>query len=544
MTEQLRVLWIFGAGMGLAALLGFIVKKFRISPIIGYLLAGFMIGPKSPGFIADPELAEQLAHIGVTLLMFAVGLQFNWGDLLKVRRIALPGALTIAAIIGALGFFLGKSLGFESNASLILAISLVVSSTVVIVRLLSDYNLMDTKSGHIVVGWTVVEDLISIFALIILPSLAGSLVPSDLGVAFGVAILKVMLLALVVYLVGEKIVDFLLKGVARMGSHELFTVATLALVFMIAAGSSYVFGVSIALGAFIAGTVIGKTELSHQAAANALPMRDAFSVIFFLSVGMLLDPNVVMENLPLFFSILALVLLVKPLLAFLGMKLGGYAFPVAATVALAIGQIGEYSFILIEEGSRLGLVPDDLFDVVVAVSLASIVIVSLLFQSVSLLPQTRARRGERFDLAESFNNIDAVMGPKAIVAGFGPIGRAAAETLVHEGYQVQMIERNVDTVTWAKRQGIASIYGDASQTRILELADINDAELFVIAVPDHAAAYKIFVNARYLNPYLKFVIRIRFEEGLQLFEGVDFPIICDETLAGASISQVLANYLK
>ena len=543
MIDQLRVLWIFGFGLGFAALLGFCAKKLKLSPIIGYLLAGFLIGPNAPGFVADPELSEQLAYIGVTLLMFAVGLHFNWNDLLKVKKIALPGAFLSAFVIGSLGYFIGTSLGIANNGSLILALSLVVSSTVVIVRLLTDYKLMGTKGGHIVIGWTVVEDLISIFALILLPTLAGSNL-DKLGVSLGMAALKIVSLALIVYTVGERIVSFILKCVARTRSHELFTVATLALVFMIAAGSSYLFGVSIALGAFIAGTVIGKTDLSHQAAANALPMRDAFSVIFFLSVGMLLDPGSVMSSLPLFFSILALVILLKPLLALFVMKAGGYNFSTALMVALAVGQIGEYSFILIEEGSFLGLVSDDLFDVVVAASLASIIINSFLFRFVEKLPQERAKKGDSYGPVDELFEPPSKIAPRALVAGFGPVGRAAVQTLVKEGYQIEIIDRNIDTINWVKHQGLKALYGDASQLRVLEQAQIEEAELFVIAVPDPASALNIFTNAKYLNPYLKYVIRVRFEESLSLFQGIDFPLVCDESLAEEKISQVLANYIK
>jgi CPA2 family monovalent cation:H+ antiporter-2 len=547
MIDQLMVLWIFGIGLGIAAIFGYIAKKLRLSPVIGYLLAGFMIGPHAPGFVADPVLSEQLAYVGVILLMFAVGLHFDWGDLINVRQIVLPGALSVAAVVFGLGYFLADYLGEGGVAGIILGVSLVVSSTVVIVRLLSDYSLLNTKSGHIIVGWTVVEDLISILFLILLPGLKESVsggVDGSLFYTLGIAFLKMISLALIVYVVGEKAVSWVLKSFARTRSHELFTVATLAVVFLIAAGSATIFGVSIALGAFIAGTVIGKTEVSHQAAANALPMRDAFAVIFFLSVGMLADPVAVSHNIPLFLGILAIVLLIKPLLAFGAMRLGGYAFPTAATLALAVGQMGEYSFILVEEGSRDGLLSDEIFDVVVAASLVSIMVNTFLFRAVKYFTQTPASKDTPPIQLKEVLSPPSKIAPKAVVAGFGPVGQSAVETLLEKGYEVEVIDQNIDAVPFIQNRGLKTLFGDASQTLVLEKSSLAEADVLIVAVPDPDVALGIVKSAEYVNPYLKFIVRVRYQAKKSLFEGKPYLLVCDEELAGDSIRNLLANYLQ
>lgn len=385
MGEGLTIIWLLAIGLGLACLFGYLTQKIKQSPIIGYLFAGYLIGPNFPGFVADAYIAEQLANIGVTLLMFAVGLNFNWKDLIAVKKIAVPGALILSTISILAGTFYSMYLGESLIAGFVVGLAICVSSTVVIVRVLSDQGLLHTKQGHIVVGWTIVEDLISVFGLLLLPALVPAQTTTDgttLSIIYQVVwvLAKIVILGLLVYLFGERIIDKILKVIAKTKSHELFTLAVLSIAFLIAILSSFLFGVSIALGAFIAGTIVGKTEMSQQAAANALPMRDAFAVIFFLSVGMLFSPLAVMNNLPLFFGVLMILLVLRPLLAFLIVKIAKYPQAIAFTVALAISQIGEYSFILAEEGSQLKVLPDNAYDILVASAFITIGLNPILFQ--------------------------------------------------------------------------------------------------------------------------------------------------------------------
>lgn len=556
MMEELRIIWLLAIGLGLACILGYGAQAARIPPIVGYLLAGYLIGPNSPGFVADISMAEQLANLGVTLLMFAVGLNFNWKDLIAVKSIVLPGALTISGfsiILTALySFYTGETL----ISGLVIGLAICVSSTVVIVRVLSDQGLLNTLQGHVVLGWTIVEDLISVFGLILLPALVPKFTQTDnqfvLGIVYSIfwTLIKIGALAVFIHFIGEKLIDRILKIIARTRSHELFTLAILTCVFIIAIFSSYLFGVSLALGAFIAGTIIGKTEVSHQAAANALPMRDAFAVIFFISVGMLFNPIALTNNLKLFFGALFVLIIVRPLLAFLFISLSKYPMPVAFTVALAQAQIGEYSFILAEEGSQLNILPDIAFDVIVACSFITIGLNTLLFQlfqsickkhvkPVSTLPLKELS----FDfLNESKSKPDAFL-PRAIIIGFGPIGQDSAKYLIKKGFRVLIIDQNIDTVTALKRQNVETIFGDATQFHILEKAEIENARLLIITTPDFLTTKSIIQTAKNINSYIQIIARIRFKGDSKndVFEGI--PIVCDEESSSEKFISVIAHTL-
>lgn len=546
MGDELRIIWLLAIGLGLACLLGYVAQRVKQSPIIGYLLAGYLIGPNSPGFVADSYISDQLANIGVTLLMFAVGLSFNWKDLIAVKKIALPGAIILATISifsGALYcWYLGESL----IAGFVVGVAICVSSTVVIVRVLSDQGLLHTKQGHIVVGWTIVEDLISVFGLLLLPALAQTNLSTDhpsLGIASQIfwVVLKIIALGLIVYLFGEKLIEKMLKIIARTRSHELFTLAILSSTFLIAIGSSYLFGVSLALGAFIAGTIVGKTDMSHQAAANALPMRDAFAVIFFLSVGMLFSPAAVMNNLPLFFGILVILLVIRPILAFLIVNIAKYPLAVAFTVALAIAQIGEYSFILAEEGSKLGILPDNAYDILVACSFITIGLNPILFQLFQSFCKKPLRLNDQKELAvEELNEPKhgkPSFLPRAVVIGFGPIGQEASKRLLKKGYHVTVIDQNIDTISGLKGAEIETIFGDATQFYNLEIAQVENAKLLVITTPDQSVTQSIIQTARSINPYIQIIARLRFKMDLDNQNWGDIPIICDEE---ASLEKFIA----
>lgn len=540
MGEELRVIWLLAVGLGFACLCGYITLKLKQSPIIGYLLAGFLIGPNTPGFFADPYIADQLATIGVTLLMFVVGLNFNWKDLLEVKKLAVPGALILSCISVLAGVFYTQFLGESLLAGLVIGIAISVSSTVVIVRVLSDRGLFGTKQGHIVVGWTIVEDLISVFGLLLLPPLVSTNIvslDSRTNVIFETifVLVKITALGIITHLFVGKFIEKILNIIARTRSHELFTMAILSTTFMIAIASSYLFGVSLALGAFIAGVIVGKTDMSYQAAANALPMRDTFAAVFFLSVGMLFNPVTIMHNLPLFFGILVIILAMRPLIAFLIVKIAKYPSSVAATVALAIAQIGEYSFILAEEGSVLGILPDNAYDIIVGGAFVTISLNPILFKLFRITGTgVRATRYSNVPEELSIHHLSESADTnlpflnRAIVIGFGPIGQAAAKEILKRGYRVTVVDQNIDSIASLKGGKIETIFGDATQLYILEKAQIENARILVITTPEFSTTQSIVQIAQSSNPDVKIIARSRYKACLAKQLLSDITIVCDE----------------
>lgn len=379
---NLKIVLILTVGFSLASILGYLTHRLKLSPILGYLIAGYLIGPYFPGFVADVKLSEQLAEIGVILMMFGVGLHFKWQDLMNVKFIAIPGAIgqtLIAATCGALLLYMS---GWTLEAGIIFGLAIGVASTVVLVRVLTDNSLLHTPQGHICVGWLIVEDLITVIVLLLVPTLAAGneMTMQSVALSIAVALFKFFLLAVIMFTIGRSFVGYALEKVVQTKSHELFTLTILALTFIIATGSALVFGTSIALGAFIAGMVIGQTNLRRQVSNNALPLKDAFVVIFFLSVGMIFNPHAIVDHFFLFISTLGIILILKPLTAFVISVTLKYPYKTALTVAIALAQIGEFSFILAEEAMKFKILPDDGYDIIVACALVSISINPLLFK--------------------------------------------------------------------------------------------------------------------------------------------------------------------
>lgn len=554
MEEELRSIWLLAIGLSLACLFGFIAQKLKQSPIIGYLMAGFLIGPNTPGFFADYYIAEQMANIGVTLLMFVIGLNFNWKDLLEVKKLALPGALTLSAISIIAGTLYTHYLGESLLTGFVIGIAISVSSTVVIVRVLSDQGLFRTKEGHLVVGWTIVEDLISVFGLLLLPALVSTNSIStgiDSNIFFSIfwVTAKIAALAIIIHFFGEKCIEKILKIVARERSHELFTMAILSTTFMIAILSSYFFGVSLALGAFIAGVIVGKTDMSYQAAANALPLRDTFAAVFFLSVGMLFNPQTLMNNLPLFFGILVIILIMRPLITLVIFKIAKHPASVGLTVALAIAQIGEYSFILAEEGSNLGILPDNVYDIIVGGAFVTIALNPILFK---LFHITGSRATRYSNIPEELSNNllsdtsqEAVIGlPRAIVIGFGPVGQTAANEILKNGFHVTVIDQNIDAVASLKGKNVEAIFGDATQFHILEKAQLDNARLLVIATPEFLTTQSVLQVAQNTNPDLKIIARSRYKASLANQLLGDIEIVCDEEAVSERLIPLLRKELE
>lgn len=382
--NNLHIVAILAIGFSFASLFGYLAQRWKLSPLVGYLFAGYLIGPYSPGFVANLQTAEQLAEIGVILMLFGVGLHFKWQDLYEVKGIALPGALCQMICSTLLGFAGLYYLGWSKEASLIMGLAISIASTVVMVRMLSDYRLLSTTQGHIAVGWLIVEDILTVIALLLIPLLTlfqNKEAPSVLQLSQSVLeiLFKFSLMAASVLTLGQRLVSATLFAVARLKFEELFTITLLALIFMIAVGSIFLFGTSIALGAFAAGMVVGQTVAKHRVLANALPLKDAFTVIFFLSVGMLFKPSAIWENGHSFLFALSLVLLVKPLLALAITLMLNCRFYTGLLIAISLSQIGEFSFILAEEGLKLNILPDEGFDIIVACAILSIALNPLLF---------------------------------------------------------------------------------------------------------------------------------------------------------------------
>lgn len=538
-AHELQTLWILAIGFAIACGAGYFAEKLKLPSILGYLIAGFLIGPNSPGIVVDPAVTDQLAMIGVTLLMFVVGLNFSFDDLSKVKHLALPGAVALSFLSILAGTLLGIYEEGSILSGFVIGLAICVSSTVVIVRSLTDQNLIHTKEGHLVIGWTLVEDLISVFGLILLPALVVSkqgdfLIP--LLQSIGLVVMKVILLGLFIYMIGSQILEKLLKTVARTRSHELFTLAILASVFTIAIGSSYIFGVSLALGAFIAGTVVGKTALSHQAAANALPMRDAFAVIFFLSVGMLFNPPTIFKNLPFFLLLLLIVMCIRPLAAYLFAKAARLSSYQATILAFSIAQIGEYSFILAEEGNRLHILPDAAYDLIVATAFVSIGLSPLLLKLFS--PRSKEDKKESKEEQE----IPHSFLPKALVVGYGKVGRAAADELA-PFYNVVIVDRNIDTVIEHIGASIL-LFGDATQRVLLERAGALNAQIAIITTPDWRINREIITSFQELNPYAKVITRAHMIRDKEHLSDFDIPIICDEEEAAEKMRHVVKSILN
>ncbi len=392
-SYDLKIVLLLAIGFTLAGILGYFALRLKISPILGYLVAGYLIGPYSPGFVADSHIAEQLAEIGVILMMFGVGLNFRIQDLMKVKKIAIPGALGQTLISALLGASIVHLFGWSLTSGVILGLAIAVASTVVLFRMLGEYNLLQTKEGHIAAGWLIVEDIITVLILLFLPTLSSVLKGEeflfyDIFMPLLVILGKFLVLAVVLFAFSRKVVSYLFAKVILTKSHELFTLSVLALIFLIATATTFFFGISIALGAFIAGMVVRRTKVHHQVFEHSLPMKDAFIVIFFMSAGMLFDPMVIAKNFPLFISVLGIIFIAKPLIAFLITVILKYSYKTALTIAIALTQIGEFSFILSEEAMKFNLLPDKGYDLIVACALISIVVNPFLFK---LLDKKKSR---------------------------------------------------------------------------------------------------------------------------------------------------------
>jgi len=500
---------MLAAGLGAALILGYFTQRLGLSPIVGYLIAGVLVGPHTPGFEANAAIAEQLAEVGVILIMFGVGLQFHLEELLAVRRIAMPGAVVGMAAATALGAWVARMFGWPVPGAVVFGLTLSVASTVVLVRVLSDAHKLHTPIGHIALGWLVMEDLLTVVTLVLLPTFAtGQLTPAAVGVDLAIALAKVGALVVFAAVVGQRLIPALLDRVAATRSRELFTLAILVLALGIAVGAAMLFGVSMALGAFVAGMVVNRSDYSLRAASDALPMRDAFAVLFFVSVGMLLDPGTLLEEPWLVAGALAVVVVGKPIVVALMLGVMGYPLRTVLTVPSALAQIGEFSFILAGVGRMLGVLPAIATDVVVAVSIASIVInplASRLIQPTerALVRLRRRAEAEPIDEAAS-SSLDPQT--RAIVIGYGPTGRTVTRLLRENGISPTVVELNMDTVRELRQEGTSAVYGDARHNDSLVTAGLRHAGTLIVSGAD-TGSLEIIKGARDINPRVHIFVR-------------------------------------
>jgi len=504
-------------GLTAALVLGFITQQLRLSPIVGYLLAGIAVGPHTPGFEAHGEIAQQLAEVGVILLLFGVGLSFHVRELLAVRRVAIPGALLASSVASLLGILAARAAGSDWSTAIVFGAAVAVSSTVVLMRVLADNRDLHTQVGHIAVGWVVVEDLLTVAALVVLPAVLGGndLGPQELALTIGMAVVKIIALVAIVFLAGGRIIPWLMERIAATQSRELFTLAVLVIALGIAVGSARLFGVSMPLGAFLAGTVVGRSDFSLRAASEALPMRDAFAVLFFVSVGMLFEPAALLQSPWLLLATLAIILLAKPITVCIGVLLLGKPLPVAVAVALSLTHIGEFSFILAALGRQLGVMPDEAANTLVAAAIVSITLSPLLYRLKRPITRWLTGRGHAASTADDIV-MDIVMpenvapSHRAIVVGYGPVGQTVTQLLLDNAIDPTVIELNLDTIRRLRTFDVRAVYGDASRPEILAEAGIKRSEHLILTSGSGSVDEEIVRVAKELNPDVRILARSQY----------------------------------
>lgn len=566
MPHDVTLIATIAAGFGLAMIFGLVAARLKMPPLVGYLLAGILIGPGTPGFVADVGLAGQLAEIGVMLLMFGVGLHFSLQDLMAVKKIAVPGAIvqiTVATVLGAaLSLWWGWSLG----AAVVFGLCLSVASTVVLLRALEARGLLKSVNGQIAVGWLVVEDLVMVLVLVLLPALSGILSGTDTSgqipeetassvwITVGITLAKVSAFIVLMLVVGRRVLPKMLWWVARTGSQELFTLSVVAIAVGVAFGAAKLFDVSFALGAFFAGMMMRESEFSHRAADESLPLRDAFAVLFFVSVGMLFDPAVVWEQPLKLLAVVVVVMVGKTLAAAALVLVFRYPLNTALTVAVSLAQIGEFSFILAGLGVGLGLMPTEGQSLVLAVALLSIAANAALFSAVDpirgwlLARSALARRLEQRDdpLAELPTTTQrANLEGHVLLVGYGRVGSRIAQQLYERHIPVVVAEQNRELVDWLRQQGHAAVSGDAAEdAAVLIQAHVANAAMLVVAVPDSLQVRKMVEIAQKLNPNIQMVLRSHNAEEARLLtdEGWGTVFLEEQELAKGMTAHILASH--
>ncbi len=564
MHHDLPLITTIAAALGFGLVFGFIATKLRLPALVGYLAAGIFIGPATPGFVADTALAGQLAEIGVMLMMFGVGLHFSLDDLWEVRKIALPGAVLQIGAATAMGMGLAHWWGWSLGGGLVFGLALSVASTVVLLRALEERGILDSFNGRIAVGWLVVEDLVTVIVLVLLPPLAGALgggAPADahagpaapLWQTVAVTVGQAAAFIAFMMLVGRKLFPWLLWQVARTGSRELFTLCVIAAAVGIAYAATRLFGISFALGAFFAGMVLRESELSHRAANESLPLRDAFAVLFFVSVGMLFEPAILVEQPLRVLAVLGIILFGKSLAAFVLVALLRYPARTALMVSASLAQIGEFSFILAALGISLNLMPHEGQSLILAGAILSIAVNPLVFAATAPLERRFGKDGTlaaRFDrsadpLAELPMSVPhEKLSGQVVLVGYGRVGRRIAAQLAAQGIPYVVAEQNRELVDQLRQQGVPAVAGNAGEPAVLIQAHVARAAMLVIATPDTFHVRAMLETARALNPAIRTVVRAHNDEEAALLrrERAGEIFIGEDELARGMTAYVVRAY--
>lgn len=509
-------------GLALAYILGMIAQRLKISPLVGYLAAGVLAGPFTPGFVADTSLAPELAEIGVILLMFGVGLHFSLKDLMAVKAIAIPGAIAQIAVATLLGLGLSAFFGWGLFSGIVFGLCLSTASTVVLLRALEERGLIDSQRGQIAIGWLIVEDLAMVLALVLLPAIANMLESSDqtnvsqLMINLGITIGKVVAFILIMMIVGRKLIPWMLAKTAATGSRELFTLCVLALALGIAYAAVTLFDASFALGAFFAGMVLNESDLSHRAAQDTLPLRDAFAVLFFVSVGMLFDPMVLIEHPLGILATLAIIIIGKSAAALVLVRMFGHSRRTALTIAASLAQIGEFAFILAGLGVALNVLEPDARNLVLAGALVSIMLNPVLFSLLDrYLAKTETKEEveqlQQEELEEEMPVPVDICG-HAIIVGYGRAGSMLSEKLLAQSIPLVIIENSRNKFTELKEKSLNTVLGNASTKESLALARIDCAKSLLLTIPNGYEAADIAETARSMNPDLNIIVRAHFDD--------------------------------
>ena len=549
MPHHTELIAILVAGFVLAFVFGALAQRLRLSPLVGYLIAGIVAGPFTPGFVGDQSLAPQLAEIGVILLMFGVGLHFSMRDLLSVKAIALPGAVVQIAVATVMGWGLARLMGWTHGAGIVFGLALSVASTVVLLRALEELRVVETQRGRIAVGWLIVEDLAMVLALVLLPALAGVLrgdegASGDIGGALLSTFLKVGGFVAFMLIIGRRVIPWILERVAGTGSRELFTLCVLAIALGVAFGSAEMFGVSFALGAFFAGMLLNESEFSHKAANDTLPLRDAFAVLFFVSVGMLFNPAILVEMPLAVLATFGIIVVGKSLAAFLIVRAFGKPNSTALVISAALAQIGEFSFILAGLGVSLDILPEPGQDLILAGALLSIIVNPLLFAWV-----------KRVQAAEELAGIDTAPQPTVfppipedienhvILIGHGRVGSELATLLTAQHVPVVVIDGEDELVERARQAGLPAIRGNAVNERVLREAQPERAQTVLVAIPNVLEAGELIANLRQINPGLTIVARAHSDAEVRhlLEHGADAAVMAERELAHSLAEMVMAT---
>ncbi|MFC0167734.1 YbaL family putative K(+) efflux transporter [Pseudoduganella danionis] len=566
MHHNLSLITTIAAALGTGLLFGYIATRLKLPALVGYLAAGIIIGPATPGFVADTVLAGQLAEIGVMLMMFGVGLHFSLDDLWAVRKIALPGAILQIGFATALGMGLALYWGWSVGGGLVFGLALSVASTVVLLRALEERSILDSLNGRIAVGWLVVEDLVTVLVLVLLPALAGPLGGSlpataqhdaggSLWTTLAITLGQVAAFIALMLVVGRKLFPWILWQVARTGSRELFTLCVIAAAVGIAYGSTHYFGVSFALGAFFAGMVLRESALAHRAAEESLPLRDAFAVLFFVSVGMLFEPAIIIEQPLKLLAVVFIIVFGKSIVAFLLVLLLRYPAKSALLISASLAQIGEFSFILAALGLSLGLMPAEGQSLILAGAIISIALNPLVFHTLTPLERLlglNSKLAARFERTTDPLAMLPMSVPQeqlsghVVLVGYGRVGRRIADALEAQGIAVVVAEQNRELVDALRQRGIHAVAGNGGETSVLIQAHVARAAMLVIATPDTFEVRAMIETARTLNPHIQTVVRTHSDSDAELLrsERAGEIFMGEQELAKGMSAHVLAQFAQ